>query len=159
MVNKTSVRVNRLSEEIVGRNTQRFRLARVIPILVTNVELDGSFSSVAFEAPWFLKALSSFGAHLERQGFTDGLRAIGEANAQAHRAAGYVSTHSFGTTIFAACAGIAWYRKGANGRDWFFHAAFSVDGYEERGNVEVTFFNSLDPHGRHLHPDCLKSAE
>jgi hypothetical protein len=118
---------------------------------------DGDISHIELDAPWLIPALKSFDEHLRKHGFDNGYRAIGIANASAHRLTAFIRDfHNWGFQVNETCVSMAWYHAGAKHKEWFFHAIFDIaPGEGNPASYRILFFNALDPHGAHLKPSCF----
>ena len=138
---------------------EQLRRAKLLAMHLLAIRGRNDVSHLLAELPWFIPALQTFEEHLQRHGFENGLDAIGQANEQAHRATVDISDwHNWGEHVNNTSVCMCWYRKGARGRDWFFHVVFDVEPNFSKPPHQVIFFNSLDSSGSHLTPSCLKQA-
>lgn len=157
MVKKITVNIAPVFKEHPMFEHEQLRRSLLIATHLLAIRGRQDLSQLLVEAPWFVPALETFDAHLVRHGFEDGLSAVGEANRQAHRVAVQIRDfHSWGEHFCNTAISLCWYRRGASGREWFFHAVFDVEPEYGRPPHNVLFFNALDPNGAHFTPACLE---
>jgi hypothetical protein len=134
-------------------------LGKLTASCVTSIPESGDLKCVRTHAAWILPALAEADRYLFRHRFQSGYRAIGQANAQAHRIAAYIQPQISAFDMGSASVALAWYHIGAPGRDWFFHLVFAIEPEYSQTPLTVRFCNGLDKNGARLHPSCLEQPK